>query len=679
MGKQLIDAEIILIDSKDYFENTIAVLNIFLSTDINNSIKSMMKVAKKHTNYLPPKVIFIKGIVKEITETKVLLEDQTIYFDYAVIASGTRNKNDIKAFNLTSNMRVDSLTKHGLELMKCDNILIVGGGLVGVELGAEICTKYPQKRLMIVTSTNRLLERMKPKVSEEAHKWFNERNVQIIYNEKVEQSKNNPNKFKLEKSKITMLPDKVFWCTGYVPNSDFVKKNFPESVTKDGFIKVNDYLQLKDTKNIFVLGDVADLKEEKMAQRAISQANYISKKIKKIINHGSVDKKYVSPKKPPLIVISLGPTNALMCNNYNFTMQGKVAVAVKKWTFRNMMAQTNDIVKIDKRKIKVSKSKLSNSTNSINLKNTRLSIEQLSDSDEIKIENVTVFSNSSTITVNLSEILAAFEIKVNLILEKNNLNKNLTSKIKKYNINSFIVKSNMEPFKLSSVWIFHITPYKSKIKQNLENLVPFLLDSFEKGILKKIIILHEGYLLEKSGKHTNLALYILEIEEIIRNINPKIIIISVRHTPTFEFLFSMTQKNKIDTSITNKIAFSIPKHGIAFISKQDLIDFVVKIACNDTDSNIFNICGSTRLTYDQIMMITSEEVGVNFIFETGDDEIITSFKNIGFTNEEASDFVQWHLNHSRYLSKTTTDFENILGKKSIDLNNWVNLNNHLFI
>jgi pyruvate/2-oxoglutarate dehydrogenase complex dihydrolipoamide dehydrogenase (E3) component len=78
---------------------------------------------------------------------------------------------------------------------------------------------------------------------------------------------------------------------GFVPNTDFLKANFAELLTPKGHIKVNEHLQVKqnhfppvkanyamalcdrfnteqtvDYPNIFALGDIADINEEKLAQ-----------------------------------------------------------------------------------------------------------------------------------------------------------------------------------------------------------------------------------------------------------------------------------------------------------------------------------------------------------------------------------------------------------------------------
>mgnify|MGYP001596292774 CR=1 FL=1 len=74
----------------------------------------------------------------------------------------------------------------------------------------------------------------------------------------------------------------VFLATGLKPNSSFVDKKL---LNEKGFVKVNEYLQLKNKKNIFVAGDVNDVKEEKTAQAAKKQARFAINNIKSLENN----------------------------------------------------------------------------------------------------------------------------------------------------------------------------------------------------------------------------------------------------------------------------------------------------------------------------------------------------------------------------------------------------------
>ena len=129
-------------------------------------------------------------------------------------------------------------------------------------------------------------------------------NVKIIYN----------NKKKIK-------ADIIFVCTGIKPNSNFIEKKFKEN----NFIKVNEYLQLINKKNIFVAGDVINLKKEKTAQNAEKQANIVIKNILNLENKKQLEA-YNAKKTPQ--VISLGKYNGIFEYD-NFTLKGIIPAIIK--------------------------------------------------------------------------------------------------------------------------------------------------------------------------------------------------------------------------------------------------------------------------------------------------------------------------------------------------------------
>ena len=58
----------------------------------------------------------------------------------------------------------------------------------------------------------------------------------------------------------------AYFCVGFVPNTDFLQAECGDLLSKRGHIKVNEYLQVEGHPNIFAVGDVADVDEEKLAQ-----------------------------------------------------------------------------------------------------------------------------------------------------------------------------------------------------------------------------------------------------------------------------------------------------------------------------------------------------------------------------------------------------------------------------
>jgi len=301
------DFETILIDSKDYFEYTPGILRTIVDPKHAQNLQSL------HKNYLKNTKI-IKERVKQIDNKDVFLNKEKIKFDYLVIATGTRY-NNFKRQNVVLATRSRELIENHKKLLVSKSILIVGGGIVGVELAAEISSSYKNKKIILIHAKSRLMPRENLKSSKYAENFLKNNNVEIIYEERI--IKTDDDACITNKGK-RICPDLVFMCTGVKPNSEFMIPNFKEKLTDRGYIKTNEMLQLENINNIFIAGDVTNVREEKLAQNAEYHAKVIINNIK------NLEKKlplisYKSKKR--LVVISLGKNDGLL-NYKKLTITG---------------------------------------------------------------------------------------------------------------------------------------------------------------------------------------------------------------------------------------------------------------------------------------------------------------------------------------------------------------------
>jgi NADH dehydrogenase FAD-containing subunit len=306
---------VVLIDSKDYFEFTPGILRTIVD------LKHMKKIQILHKDYLK-KTKIVVGSVLSIGEKFVIVKNKKILFDYLTICSGSSYNSPFKEKNVVKVTRAKNLKENNNRLVKSDKIIIIGGGLVGVELASEICTFYKDKEIFLIHSQNRLIERMSEKSSEYAEKFLKEHGVKIIYNEKII-SQNG--KFFLSNKKNKFFADMAFLCTGIISNFSFMEKNFKKELSDSKNIIVNSFLQIPGHENIFVAGDITLMKEEKTAQNAKRQANIVVKNIIALENKKNL--KNYSSKKTPL-VISLGKYDGILSTE-NFTITGIIPAILK--------------------------------------------------------------------------------------------------------------------------------------------------------------------------------------------------------------------------------------------------------------------------------------------------------------------------------------------------------------
>jgi apoptosis-inducing factor 2 len=305
-----------LIDTKNYFEFTPSILRTLVSPKHSN------KIQVEHNDYLK-KAKFIKDKVIEVTEDFVRTNSKKHKFDYLIIASGSTYNSPIKESGLVITTRSKHLREAYDKLVKSKEILIIGGGLVGVELAGEICTYYPDKNITLVHSHNNLIDRNTKKAQKYAEKFLKKHKVKIIFNEHVNK-KISKDTF-ITDSGTNIKTDLPFLCVGIKSNYEFMIKNFKDLLNNKNQLIVNKHLQLKDNKNIFTGGDITGIIEEKTAHTAESHAKLIIKNI-----HNLENKKPLlthNPKKTAML-ISLGKYTAIL-DSPSLTLTGFIPAFIK--------------------------------------------------------------------------------------------------------------------------------------------------------------------------------------------------------------------------------------------------------------------------------------------------------------------------------------------------------------
>ncbi len=298
--------DVTLIDTKRYFEFTPGVPRAIVEPQHLASIRIL------HSVYLKQAKVIL-GKAERISKNIVRVNGTKIIFDYCVICSGSRYEPPIKIQALNPS-RLFTIEKYHLDLEKAGTVLIIGGGLVGVELAGEICNAYPSKKVILAHSHDRLGERMVEGASKYFYDYLSQKGVKVLLNTEVTGQKGKS--FSTKKGGA-ITADRAFLCTGIEPNSEFVAKTMPSSLDGRGHVLVNKYLQVKGFRTIFAAGDVNNIREEKTAQNAREQVKIV---VKNIISLEC--KKSLMPYLPGerVMVTSLGKYNGVITyRNFSFT------------------------------------------------------------------------------------------------------------------------------------------------------------------------------------------------------------------------------------------------------------------------------------------------------------------------------------------------------------------------
>ena len=283
----------LLVDKKDYFEVTFATLrNLAAPGTIGNQAR------KYYKEFLEGR--FIQSRVDTLGPHHARLEDGSeIHFDYGVIASGTRYPSlpvakSVEAMSLQT--RDEELVIANAMLKKATKVMVIGGGVVGVELAGEIAYALPNTKVVLAHNQDRLLNGFKEKAQRAARKQLEGLGVEIEFNRRFHTQNG---KYIDQNTGYISDADLVYEATGILPNSDFLKAELAHILNEKGFVKVDKHLQVEGESSLYALGDVADVGEAKLGYLAVKQGEYLAKLVSKKFKQ----KKGKSYKRNPLMAL----------------------------------------------------------------------------------------------------------------------------------------------------------------------------------------------------------------------------------------------------------------------------------------------------------------------------------------------------------------------------------------
>ena len=185
-----------------------------------------------------------------------------IAFDKLVIATGSmpRVPSWLKGTGLGNVFTIpkdrDYLENLRLKLEQCTNIVIIGGGFIGVEMADELRKKG--KRITLVEVMPHVLNAaFDDDLSVKAEKILADNGVVLRTGEKVGELIGDGvvSGVLLENGEL-LDADAVILATGYAPNVDLAR-NAGIKINELGAIRVDEYMRTED-KNIFAVGDCAE-------------------------------------------------------------------------------------------------------------------------------------------------------------------------------------------------------------------------------------------------------------------------------------------------------------------------------------------------------------------------------------------------------------------------------------
>ncbi|MHB8442919.1 MAG: NAD(P)/FAD-dependent oxidoreductase [Patescibacteria group bacterium] len=326
---------------------------------------------------------FILDSVKsvDLKKNKVILEKREVDYDYLVIATGSttnfRNIPGAKEFTLPLKTVEDAvLIKNKIiELFeereergekKQIKIAVVGGGPTGIEIATEVSeftdtlipnyaifkNKKTDIDIRILNASENFLPNFSSKLRKEVFNLFKSGKspISLILNARAKEVLEN--RIILESIEAKSLDntsseeknvdfDIAIWAAGVTPNvpeGEFVR-------TLSRRILVTENLNIKNTDNVFAIGDVADFDSPslpQLAQTAVDESEFCARNIYNLIVKKPL-KPFVFKQKG--LILSLGHNNAAISIGKNVFM-GKIAWFLWRYFYLSQMFGKGSKIKI---------------------------------------------------------------------------------------------------------------------------------------------------------------------------------------------------------------------------------------------------------------------------------------------------------------------------------------------
>ncbi|WP_153732050.1 NAD(P)/FAD-dependent oxidoreductase [Sporosarcina obsidiansis] len=230
----------------------------------------------------------VEGEIKEIkpNEKEVVLADgQTLTYDNLVIGLGcVDNFHNVPGAeeNTLSIQTIGKSRKTYQTLLGLSGgatVGIVGAGLSGIELASELRESRPDLNIKLFDRSPRILRDFPERLSNYVKSWFDQHEVEVVANSNI--TKVGPTI--LYNHEETIDVDAVVWTAGIKPSH--VIEEMEVEKDRSGRVVLNQYHQIPNHPNVYVVGDVAALPHAPSAQLAEVQAEQIVQVLRLLWNN----------------------------------------------------------------------------------------------------------------------------------------------------------------------------------------------------------------------------------------------------------------------------------------------------------------------------------------------------------------------------------------------------------
>jgi len=212
-------------------------------------------------------VDLIQGKALIASNHEVLVNEQTLTSENILIATGSMPMQlPIEGIG----QAIDSDGFFQLDLGKIQSIVIIGGGVIGVEI-ASICNALG-KKVTIIEALGSLIANMDKDLGKNLQTILKKRGVDVFVNAKVEKITANTCQYVAKNKQMTVQGDVILAAAGRVANTSNLFKDENMVKLDHGIVVDQDY---KACEHIYAIGDVVS-GSIKLAHAAQAQGEFIA-------------------------------------------------------------------------------------------------------------------------------------------------------------------------------------------------------------------------------------------------------------------------------------------------------------------------------------------------------------------------------------------------------------------
>jgi NADH dehydrogenase len=232
-------------------------------------------------NYpVDPRLIIKHGEVTGVNMGQRLIymgEDEPISYDWLILGLGCVDRYhgipgaDQYTFSLQTLGQTRSTFQAVSNVKPYGQVSIVGGGLSGVEIAAELRESRPDLNIRILDRGASILSPFPGKLQKYVSSWFNNHEIEMRSHADIQRVEPGV----LYDREEEVETDIVVWTAGIQPSPIIQELNVPKD--SQGRIILNAFHQIPDYPQVYVVGDCASLPFAPSAQAAEAQGEQIAR------------------------------------------------------------------------------------------------------------------------------------------------------------------------------------------------------------------------------------------------------------------------------------------------------------------------------------------------------------------------------------------------------------------